>query len=199
MLCNFRKRLSDFGKVLQIHFVSTWNNLLKHSISLEFLLIEGLVQGTLWKELLAVSFVKRFNAVSLIKSYRYIFPVLVTIYWRIPFLLNFADGKLSRRCCTKGAAHYSFCRALYNSYFGKALLRDFANSWNNLLKHCTSAEYLLIQGYVQGALRKELFIAPFVEHFKITTLGKSQWLHLSMLQTKMTKHCIFPEVFLIES
>ena len=115
------------------------------------------------------------------------------------FCYIFADRKLSRRCCTKGAAHYSFCRVLYYSYFGKILLRGFANSWNNSFKHCTSAEHLLKQGYVQGALRKELFIAPFIEHFIITTLGKAQWLHLSMLQTKMTKHCIFPEVFLIES
>ena len=32
-----------------------------------------------------------------------------------------------------------------------------------------------MEGYVQGALRKELHIAPFVERFKITTLGKSYW------------------------
>ena len=28
-----------------------------------------------------------------------------------------------------------------------------------------------MEGYVQGALRKELRIAPFVERFKTTTLG----------------------------
>ena len=28
-----------------------------------------------------------------------------------------------------------------------------------------------MEGYVQGALRKELHIAPFVERFKTTTLG----------------------------
>ena len=32
-----------------------------------------------------------------------------------------------------------------------------------------------MEGYVQGALRKELHIAPFVERFKTTTLGKSYW------------------------
>ena len=31
-----------------------------------------------------------------------------------------------------------------------------------------------MEGYVQGALQKELLIAPLVEHFKTTTLGKSQ-------------------------
>ena len=32
-----------------------------------------------------------------------------------------------------------------------------------------------MEGYLQGALRKELHIAPFVERFEITTLGKSYW------------------------
>ena len=30
-----------------------------------------------------------------------------------------------------------------------------------------------MEGYVQGALRKELHIAPFAERFKTATLGKS--------------------------
>ena len=46
-------------------------------------------------------------------------------------------------------------------------------TWNNLLKHCISAEVFLIEGLIQGALRKELIIAPFVECFKTATLGKS--------------------------
>ena len=32
-----------------------------------------------------------------------------------------------------------------------------------------------MEGYVQGALPKELLVAPFVEHFKAATLGKSSW------------------------
>ena len=32
-----------------------------------------------------------------------------------------------------------------------------------------------MEGYVKAAPRKELRIAPFVEHYKTTTLGKSQW------------------------
>ena len=39
------------------------------------------------------------------------------------------------------------------------------------LKHCVSNDFLLTD--VQGPLQKELNIAPFVERFKITTLGKS--------------------------
>ena len=40
-------------------------------------------------------------------------------------------------------------------------------------KHCIFAEFLLVEGYAQGALRKELDIALLVERFKTTTLGKS--------------------------
>ena len=50
---------------------------------------------------------------------------------------------------------------------------NFASTWNNLLKHCISAEFRLMESYVQGALRKELHIAPFVEGFKTATLGRS--------------------------
>ena len=32
-----------------------------------------------------------------------------------------------------------------------------------------------MEGYVQGALRKELHIAPFVERIKTIILGKSHW------------------------
>ena len=49
----------------------------------------------------------------------------------------------------------------------------FSSAWNKLLKHCISAEILLMKGYVQRALRKELGIAPLVEHFKTATLEKS--------------------------
>ena len=70
-------------------------------------------------------------------------------------------------------AQCSFHRALKSNYFGNVLLKNFASTWNNLLKHCISNEFLLMEGYVQAALRKELRIAPFVERFKTTTLGKS--------------------------
>ena len=32
-----------------------------------------------------------------------------------------------------------------------------------------------MKGYAQGALRKELHIAPFVERFKTAALRKSYW------------------------
>ena len=49
----------------------------------------------------------------------------------------------------------------------------FASTWNKLFKHCISVEFLLVEGYLKGALRKELRIAPFVERFKTATLGMS--------------------------
>ena len=56
---------------------------------------------------------------------------------------------------------------------GKVLLITFASTCNNSLKHCISAEFMLMEGYEHGALRNELHIATFVERFKTATLGKS--------------------------
>ena len=49
---------------------------------------------------------------------------------------------------------------------------NFASIWKNLLKHWISVDFFLV-GYGQGAVRKDLHIAPFVERFDIATLGKS--------------------------
>ena len=43
---------------------------------------------------------------------------------------------------------------------------NFASTCKNLLKHSNSAEFLLMEGSAQGAPRKELQIASFVERFK---------------------------------
>ena len=49
----------------------------------------------------------------------------------------------------------------------------FASTWNHLQKYCISVEFLLVEGYLQGALQKELHIASLVECFNIATLGRS--------------------------
>ena len=116
-----------------MHFASTWNHLLKHCIFVEFLLVEGYMQGALRKELRIAPFVESFETASLGRSYWWILPVLKTV------------------------------------------LMNFASTWNNLFKDWISSEFLLMECYVQGALRKELHIVPFVEHFKTTTLGKRHW------------------------
>ena len=45
-------------------------------------------------------------------------------------------------------------------------------TYSKLLKHFIYARFLLIEAYEQGALRKELTIAPFVERFETGTLRK---------------------------
>ena len=50
---------------------------------------------------------------------------------------------------------------------------NFISSYSKLLKHFIFAQLLRIEGYEQGALRKELTFVPFVERFKITTLRKT--------------------------
>ena len=52
------------------------------------------------------------------------------------------------------------------------MLMNFASTCNNFLKHWISSKFLLTEGHVQGTLRKELYIVPFLERFKTTTLGK---------------------------
>ena len=62
-----------------------------------------------------------------------------------------------------------------------------------LHKHCISNEFWLMEGYVQGALQKELHSAPFVERFKIVLLINfvSTW-------NNLLKHCVFNEFWLME-
>ena len=86
---------------------------------------------------------------------------------------NFSDRKLSTRCFREGASHCSFHRALQNSYIGRVSLINFVTTWNSLLTHCISPEFLLIKGDLQGAVRKELNIASYIDLFKTATLGKS--------------------------
>ena len=50
---------------------------------------------------------------------------------------------------------------------------NFASTWIKLFKYCISVDFLVVEGYVQGALGKELFIDPFIERFKTATLGRS--------------------------
>ena len=49
---------------------------------------------------------------------------------------------------------------------------SFASTWNKLFRHCISVEFLLVEGHVQGAVRKEMFIASFIVSFKNATLAR---------------------------
>ena len=61
--------------------------------------------------------------------------------------------------------------------------KNFISTWNNLPRHRVFADSLLIASYVQGALRKELLMAPFIKRFKTVTLRKSYWWILPVLGT----------------
>ena len=47
---------------------------------------------------------------------------------------------------------------------------NFISTYSKLLKHFIVVHFLPIEDYEQGAPRKELIFAPFVEQFKIGTL-----------------------------
>ena len=126
---------------------------------------------------------ERSKTVALGKSYWYISPILWTNYLNIDFCRILADARLCTGCCIKGAAHSFFRKTLWSSYLGQVLLMNFASTWNKLFKPCFSVEFLLVDGYAQGALRKELFNAAFMEHFKTATLERCCWWILPVLGT----------------
>ena len=55
-----------------------------------------------------------------------------------------------------------------------------------------------MEGYVQGALRKELHIAPLVERLKITTFGKVLLVNFASTWSNLLKYCISNESLLME-
>ena len=64
-----------------------------------------------------------------------------------------------------------FLLYLDNRYFVfLEVLYEWSCSTKGAAQQWISAELFLIEGYVQGALRKELLIAPVVEHFNTGTL-----------------------------
>ena len=60
---------------------------------------------------------------------------------------------------------------------------NFASTMIKLFKHWFSVEFLLVERYVQGALRKDLLMAPSIECFKTATLGRSYKCILPVLGT----------------
>ena len=50
-----------------------------------------------------------------------------------------------------------------------------SSTTDTLLKNHIFVDTFLIEDYEYNALRKELLVAPFVEHFKTTALGKPYW------------------------
>ena len=80
---------------------------------------------------------------------------------------------------TKGTSHCSCSKSLNNNQqlLGKVITNKLtvSSSTDTLLKNQIFGDVFEEEDHKYAALRKELLIAPIVEHLKITTLGKSQW------------------------
>ena len=99
---------------------------------------------------------------------------------------NFSNFLIDRvmGCSTKSASYCCFRKAVSSNYFQKVLLINFVSTYANWLKNSSFAHFLLIEGYRKYYLRKESFIAPFVERFKTATLTKSsKWIFLVLTAT----------------
>ena len=90
------------------------------------------------------------------------------IYSRFPLIEGHEQGALRKEMIVA-----PFVERFKNSYFEKAFLINFISTYSKLLKHFIFACFLLIEGWEQGALQKELTIAPFVGQFKRATWRKS--------------------------
>ena len=89
--------------------------------------------------------IERFKANNLVKTYN-LFKYCFCTYF-----------------CRLSQSHLEKC-------FGKVFLTNFIITWKYWSRYCVFAESLLIVSYVQGALRKELLMAPFIERFKTVEL-----------------------------
>ena len=142
-----------YGKVLMIYFINTLTNLLKNLFFL---------------------FAEPSKTVMIGQPHWKILLIVRTLH----ICLSLSTGG-----STKAAAYCSFGRVFQNNYLEKVLLVNFIIDWNNLLKHSIFTDSLMMVNHVQDALRKKLRIAPFLEPFQRTKLGKPYWWILSALGT----------------
>ena len=131
------------------------------------------VQGALRKDLIMAPSIEPFKTTTLGCSYRCILPVPGTICKNVAFLSIFSWQKVMDKALYERSCTFFLSFSTLKELLQEVLLMIFASTWNNLFKHCIFVHFLLKEGYVQGALRKELCITPFVERFKVATLGRS--------------------------
>ena len=165
-----------------MNFASTWNNLLKYCISVEYLLMGSCLQGALQKKIHIDPFVERFETVTLGRSHWWIFLVLGAIYLNIAFppsAFSLIEVNL-QAALRKDLRIAPFVQRFQTATLGRPC-------WWILpvlgTKNRISVDFLLVGGYIQGALRKKLFIAALIKHFKTDTLGRSYWYVLPALGT----------------
>ena len=65
--------------------------------------------------------------------------------------------------------------AVLNTYLSKALLINSINTQSNLLRNFIFVHLLLLEDYEQGALQKDLIIAPLMQQFETATFRKPYW------------------------
>ena len=92
-----------------------------------------------------------------------------------PFKKCFKTVALLKKCRVQIRSYFClvFGHFSHSGCFRKILLINFTHTSNKLLKHWISAKFWLKEGYVQGALLKELHIPLFIEPFETATLGRS--------------------------
>ena len=74
----------------------------------------------------------------------------------------------------------------------------FISTSSKSLKNFIYSRFPLIEGHEQGALRKEMIVAPFVERFKNSYFEKAFLINFIRTYTKLLKHFIFAPFLLIE-
>ena len=103
---------------------------------------------------------------------------------------------------TKGTSHCSCWKSFKNNQqlLGEVITNKLAvsSSTDNLLKNQIFGDIFEEEDYKYAILRKKLLVAPIVEHVNITTLGKSQWYHLSILRTNCLSIAFLPNFFKVK-
>ena len=141
----------------------------KNCSSAEFLLIEGLEQGALQKELLIVPFVEHFKTATLGECYWEILSVLRMLYLNIPFLPSFCWWKLMYRVpCL-------FSRAIYNIYFRKVSVMTFINASNKNDKVLHFYQTFSDRKFITRCSNKGAVHYSFHRVLYTNTLGNFYW------------------------
>ena len=74
-------------------------------------------------------------------------------------------------------------RVCANGCFWKVLMTNFNSTLDNFIKNYISLAVLRIEGFAEGAPRKELIIVPFLKRFKAANLWRPHWPILTVLLT----------------
>ena len=111
------------------------------------------------------------------KFYQYLEQLVEVLH----YCWIFTDSKVCVGVLQKELLIAPFTERFKTVALGKIFLIRFTHNYKKTRKHWISAEIWLMEVSVQGTLLKELHIPPFLERFKIATLGRSYWWILPLL------------------